>query len=111
MRPTAARWRRCRCRASRLHRDFTRASRRFAVPSYALRMRGESSLSMPRSAACARRTVMPLFRHLLRPLTHVGRVLWCVALSLLAAVLLLVSPPTQADDSEATKTESPYFFV
>ena len=54
---------------------------------------------------------MFLFRHPLRPLTHVGRFLLCVALSLLAALLLLVSPPTRADDSEAVKTESPYFFV
>lgn len=48
---------------------------------------------------------MPLFRYPLRPLTDTGRVLLCVALSLLAALLLLVSPPTEA------RTESPYFVV
>jgi Ca-activated chloride channel homolog len=48
---------------------------------------------------------MFLFRYPLRPLTDTGRVLLCVALSLLAALLLLVSPPTEA------KTESPYFVV
>ncbi|RQP24591.1 VWA domain-containing protein [Albitalea terrae] len=35
----------------------------------------------------------------------------CIAMSLMAAVLMLVSPPTQADDSEARKAESPYFDV
>ncbi|HEX6704376.1 MAG TPA: VIT and VWA domain-containing protein [Albitalea sp.] len=54
---------------------------------------------------------MFLFRHPLRPLTHVGRVLLCIALSLLAALLMMVSPPTRADDSEARPAESPYFFV
>lgn len=54
---------------------------------------------------------MSLFRHPLRPLSGLGRVLMCVALSLLAALLLLVSPPTQADDAQALKTESPYFVV
>ncbi|HUG25774.1 VIT and vWA domain-containing protein [Piscinibacter sp.] len=54
---------------------------------------------------------MPLFRHPVRPLTETGRVLLCVALSLLAALMLMLSPPAHADDSEATKAESPYFFV
>jgi len=47
----------------------------------------------------------------LRPLTGTGRVLLCVAMSVLAALLMLLSPPTHADDSEAPKAESPYFFV
>src|SRR2546423_7387091 len=54
---------------------------------------------------------MFLFRHPLRPLTHLGRVLLCMALALLGALLMLVSPPAHADDSEATQAESPYFFV
>ena len=40
---------------------------------------------------------MPLFRHPLRPLSGTGRVLLCVALSLLAALLMMVSPPTHAE--------------
>lgn len=39
-----------------------------------------------------------------------ARVLWCVLLSLFAA-LLMVCLPAQADDSQALKAESPYFFV
>ena len=54
---------------------------------------------------------MFLFRHPLRPLTHLGRVLLCMALALLGALLMLVSPPAHADDSDAPKAESPYFFV
>jgi Ca-activated chloride channel homolog len=54
---------------------------------------------------------MFFFRYPLRPLSHLGRVMLCIALSLMAAVLMLVSPPTQADDSEARKAESPYFDV
>lgn len=54
---------------------------------------------------------MFLFRHPLRPLSHLGRVMLCIAMSLMAAALMLVSPPTQADDSEARKAESPYFDV
>jgi Ca-activated chloride channel family protein len=54
---------------------------------------------------------MPLFRHPVRPLSATGRVLLCVALSLLATLLMLVSPPTRADDSEAAPAESPYFLV
>ncbi|HEY2925435.1 VIT and vWA domain-containing protein [Piscinibacter sp.] len=54
---------------------------------------------------------MPLLRHPVRPLTGIGRVLLCIALSVLAALLLMISPPTHADDSEAPKAESPYFFV
>jgi len=54
---------------------------------------------------------MSMFRHPLRPRTHMGRFLLCTALALFAALLLLVSPPTQADDSEAARAESPYFFV
>lgn len=38
------------------------------------------------------------------------RVLWCVLLSL-GAALLMVCLPAQADDSQAPKAESPYFFV
>ncbi|WP_280153694.1 VIT domain-containing protein [Piscinibacter sp. XHJ-5] len=48
---------------------------------------------------------MSLFRYPVRPLTDTGRVLLCVELALLAALLMMVSPPTQA------KTESPYFVV
>ncbi|HEY0859217.1 MAG TPA: VIT domain-containing protein [Albitalea sp.] len=54
---------------------------------------------------------MSLFRHPLRPLSATGRVLWCIVLSLLATLLMLVSPPTQADDAEAAAAESPYFWV
>jgi Ca-activated chloride channel homolog len=45
-----------------------------------------------------------------RPLTATARVLWCVVLSLVAA-LLMVCLPAQADDSQALKAESPYFVV
>ncbi|HJV60793.1 MAG TPA: VIT and VWA domain-containing protein, partial [Albitalea sp.] len=54
---------------------------------------------------------MPLFRYPVRPVSPLGRVLLCVALSLLAALLMLVSPPTRADDAEALPAESPYFQV
>jgi Ca-activated chloride channel family protein len=54
---------------------------------------------------------MSLFRYPMRPLTQTGRVLLCIALSMLAALLLMISPPTRADDSEAPQAESPYFFV
>jgi Ca-activated chloride channel family protein len=54
---------------------------------------------------------MRLFRYPPRPLTDLGKVLLCIALSLVAALLLLISPPSRADDSQAVKTESPYFFV
>ena len=54
---------------------------------------------------------MHCFRYPLRPLTNVGRVMLCIAMSLLAAVLMLVSPPTRADDSQAVKAQSPYFVV
>ena len=54
---------------------------------------------------------MFFFRYPLRPLTHVGRVLLCVAMLLLAAILMLISPPTMADDSEALPAQSPYFAV
>src|SRR6185369_4824838 len=46
-----------------------------------------------------------------RPLSDLGKVLLCAAMSLLAALLLLVSPPTHTEDADALKTESPYFFV
>src|SRR5882724_5861074 len=54
---------------------------------------------------------MRLFRHTPRPLSIVGRVLLCIALSAIAAMLMLVSPPSMANDSEAIKAESPYFAV
>jgi Ca-activated chloride channel family protein len=54
---------------------------------------------------------MSLFRHPLRPLSVTGRVLMCIALSVLAAVLMMISPPSMAHDSDAPKAESPYFFV
>jgi len=54
---------------------------------------------------------MALFRYPLRPLAQTSRVLLCVALALLATLLMIVSPPTHADDSQARKAESPYFFV
>lgn len=47
----------------------------------------------------------------INPLTSAGRVLWCVALSLFSAVLMLFWSPAHADDSEARKGESPYFAV
>jgi Ca-activated chloride channel family protein len=46
-----------------------------------------------------------------RPLTHTGRVLWCVLLAVFSAVLMLFWAPAHADDSEALKAESPYFAV
>jgi Ca-activated chloride channel family protein len=49
--------------------------------------------------------------HPIRPLTHVGRVMLCIALSLFAAILTLAWSPARADDSEARKGESPYFFI
>lgn len=54
---------------------------------------------------------MPLPLLPVRPLSALGRVLLCIALALFAAVLLVLSPPAQADDSEARAAESPYFFV
>lgn len=46
------------------------------------------------------------------PLSRTGRVLWCIALAVFSAVLMLFwSPPAHADDSEARKGESPYFAV
>jgi len=54
---------------------------------------------------------MFFLRYPLRPLTHLGRVVLCIALSLLAAVLMLISPPSQADDSQALPAQSPYFAV
>lgn len=54
---------------------------------------------------------MSLFRHPVRPLSALGRVLWCIVLSLVATLLMLVSPPTQAGDTEAAAAESPYFWV
>ncbi len=45
------------------------------------------------------------------PLTSTGRVLWCVALALFSAVLMLFWSPAHADDSEARQGESPYFAV
>jgi Ca-activated chloride channel homolog len=44
------------------------------------------------------------------PPSATARVLWCVLLSLVAA-LLMVCLPAQADDSQALKAESPYFVV
>src|SRR5205085_10594751 len=66
---------------------------------------------MPRLRPGPWRVAMFFFRYPLRPLTHVGRVLLCIAMSLLAALLMLISPPTRADDSEAQPTQSPYFAV
>ena len=45
------------------------------------------------------------------PLTRTGRVMWCIALSLFSAVLMLFWSPAHADDSEARPAESPYFAV
>jgi Ca-activated chloride channel homolog len=45
------------------------------------------------------------------PLSRTGRVLWCLALALFSAVLMLFWSPAQADDIEALKGESPYFAV
>lgn len=47
----------------------------------------------------------------LRPLTATHRVLWCVALSIFSAFLMLLWSPAHADDAEAPKAESPYFAV
>jgi len=47
----------------------------------------------------------------LRPLSALGRVLLCIALAVFAALLLVLSPPAQADDADAAPAESPYFFV
>jgi Ca-activated chloride channel family protein len=46
-----------------------------------------------------------------RPLTPAGRVLWCIALSVFSAALMLFWSPAHADDSEARAAESPYFAV
>lgn len=46
-----------------------------------------------------------------RPLTAADRVLWCIALSIFSAFLMLFWSPAHADDSEARKAESPYFQV
>lgn len=46
---------------------------------------------------------MPLFRHPLRPLTHVGRTLLCAAAATGAALLLMLSPPAQAADTAAPR--------
>lgn len=54
---------------------------------------------------------MFLFRYPLRPLTPVARVLLCIALAALAALLLATSAPARADDAEAPAAESPYFAV
>ncbi len=45
------------------------------------------------------------------PLTRIGRVLWCVALAVFSAVLMLLWSPAHADDVEALPAESPYFAV
>jgi Ca-activated chloride channel homolog len=57
------------------------------------------------------RPVQRFALHPLRPLTRAGRVLLCVALALFAAMLLVVWSPAHADDSDAPKSESPYFQV
>jgi Ca-activated chloride channel family protein len=49
--------------------------------------------------------------HPLQPLTRAGRVVWCVAIAVFAALLLVVWSPAHADDAEALAPESPYFFV
>ena len=54
---------------------------------------------------------MPLFLCPVRPLTRSGRVLLCAAVSVFAALLLVVWSPAHADDSEARRAESPYFAV
>jgi Ca-activated chloride channel family protein len=54
---------------------------------------------------------MSLFRYPPQPLSITGRVLLCIAMSILAAVLMMISPPSMAHDSDAPKAESPYFFV
>jgi Ca-activated chloride channel family protein len=46
-----------------------------------------------------------------QPLSRTGRVLWCMALALFSALLMLFWSPAHADDSEALKAESPYFAV
>ena len=54
---------------------------------------------------------MSLFSYPPRPLSCTGRVLIGVAVSVCATLLLLAWTPAQADDSQALKAESPYFFV
>lgn len=55
---------------------------------------------------------MRLFLPSARPLSPVGRVMWCAVGALVAAVLLLLwSSPALADDAEALPGESPYFHV
>ncbi len=51
------------------------------------------------------------FNRALQPPTRIGRVLLCVAMSIYAALLMLMWSPARADDSEAVKGESPYFIV
>ena len=54
---------------------------------------------------------MPRPLYPLHPLTRTGRVMWCIALSLFSALLMLFWSPAHADDSEAPKAEGPYFAV
>jgi Ca-activated chloride channel homolog len=49
--------------------------------------------------------------HLIRPASRVGRFIIAVAASLFAALLLVAWGPAYADDSEATRAESPYFHI
>lgn len=41
---------------------------------------------------------MPLFQHPLRPMSGLGRVMWCLVLSVVAALMLMLSPPSHADE-------------
>jgi Ca-activated chloride channel family protein len=63
---------------------------------------GENAMPRPRQL----HHKMPL-----HPLTRTGRVMWCIALSLFSAVLMLFWSPAHADDSQAPKAESPYFAI
>jgi hypothetical protein len=48
---------------------------------------------------------MPLFQHPLRPMSGLGRVMWCLALSVMAALMLMLSPPTHADELPPVATQ------
>ena len=54
---------------------------------------------------------MPLNFHLLRPLSHTGRVLLAIATALFAALLIVAWSPAQAGDTEAAPAEGPYFHI
>jgi Ca-activated chloride channel homolog len=54
---------------------------------------------------------MNLDFHLLRPHSHVGRVILAIASSLFAALLIVAWSPALAADSETSPAEGPYFHI